>query len=29
VGFLDRLIGAVNQIGTPIDSLNNTIGPSR
>ncbi len=29
MGFLDRVIGAVNKIGTPIDSLTDTIGPSR
>jgi hypothetical protein len=29
VGFLDRVIGAVNKVGTPIDSLTDTIGPSR
>ena len=29
MGFLDRLIGAVNKVGTPIDSLTDTIGPSR
>ena len=29
MGFLDRVIGAVNKVGTPIDSLTDTIGPSR
>jgi hypothetical protein len=29
VGFLDRVIGVVNKVGTPIDSLTDTIGPSR
>ena len=29
VGFLDRVIGAVNKVGTPIDSLTDTVGPSR
>ena len=29
MGFLDRVIGAVNKVGTPIDSATDTIGPSR
>ena len=29
MGFLDRVIGVVNKVGTPIDSLTDTIGPSR
>jgi len=29
VGFLDRVIGAVNKVGTPIDGFIDTIGPSR
>ena len=29
MGFLDRVIGAVNKVGTPIDSVTDTIGPSR
>jgi hypothetical protein len=29
VGLLDRVIGAVNKVGTPIDSVTDTIGPSR
>lgn len=28
MGFLDKVIGAVNKVGTPIDSLTDTIGPS-
>ena len=29
MGFLDRITGAVNKVGTPIDSATDTIGPSR
>src|SRR5688500_4278502 len=29
MGLLDRVIGAINKVGTPIDSLTDTIGPSR
>jgi hypothetical protein len=29
MGFLDKVIGAVNKVGTPIDSFTDTIGPSR
>lgn len=29
MGFLDKVIGAVNRVGTPIDSFTDTIGPSK
>ena len=29
MGFLDRVIGAVNRVATPLDNLDETIGPSR